>query len=67
MREIFKGFLLMRLAGLAALVIVVALVLGTRALVRGSDVAGLALLAVAVVLLVGCGSLVARRASTRPR
>jgi hypothetical protein len=66
MREIFKGFLVLRLAGLMALVIVVAIVLGIRALTRGSDIVGTAILAVALVLIVALGSLVARHANTRP-
>jgi hypothetical protein len=67
MRETFKGFLVLRLAGLLALVIVVAIVLGIRALARGSDVAGVAFIVVAVVFAVGLGSLVARHVGTRHR
>jgi hypothetical protein len=70
MRETFRGFLLMRFVGLIALVIVVALVVGIRALARGSDVLGIGILAVAVVLGVGTGfRVVAAAAATgsRPR
>jgi hypothetical protein len=67
MRETFKGFLVLRLAGLLALVIVVAIVLGIRALARGSDVAGATIIVVAVVFAVGLGSLVARHTRTRRR
>lgn len=62
MRDVFKGFLLLRLIGLLALVMVVGAVLGIRSLARGSDVAGVAIL-VGVVLVGGAtASLLARRA-----
>ena len=67
MREIFRGFLVLRLAGLLALLIVVAVVLGIRALTRGSDVVGITILAVALVFMVALGSLAARAASKRAR
>jgi len=67
MRETFKGFLVLRLAGLLALVIVVAVVLGIRAITRGSDIVGITILAVALFFVVALGSLVARHANTRSR
>ncbi|HEX3873035.1 MAG TPA: hypothetical protein VHW26_02740 [Solirubrobacteraceae bacterium] len=67
MRETFKGFLFLRLAGLLALAIVVAIVLGIRSVARGSDVLGIAILAVAVAVAVATGWLVARRAAGPPR
>jgi hypothetical protein len=66
MRDIFKGFLVLRLAGLLTLLVIAALVLGIRALTRGSDIVGIAILAVALVFIVALGSLVAQRAKTRP-
>jgi hypothetical protein len=44
MHDAFKGFLVMRLVGLVALVLVVAVVLGILALTRGSEVVGAGLL-----------------------
>ena len=61
MVDIFKGFLLLRLLGLLALVVVVAAVFGVVSLTRGSDAAGAGLLAGAVVLSVAAG-VFARRA-----
>lgn len=67
MRDIFKGFLVLRLIALLVLVIVVGLLLGISALTRGSDIVGAAILATVVVVAAAMGSLVARRASRRPR
>ncbi|MEY2442932.1 MAG: hypothetical protein QOJ46_2358 [bacterium] len=67
MRDIFKGFLVLRLAAFVVLLIVVGLVLGISALSRGSDIAGAAILATVVVLTAAIGSLVAHRVSRRPR
>jgi hypothetical protein len=60
MADVFKGFLVLRLFGFLALVIVVAVVLGVRSLVHGSDIIGIALLAGAV--LVGAGAIAWLRA-----
>ncbi|HWH12967.1 MAG TPA: hypothetical protein VG165_17735 [Solirubrobacteraceae bacterium] len=67
MSEIFKGFLLLRLIGLLALLVVVGVVLGIRSLARGADVAGIALLAGALAIAVVIRSLAARRAGRSPR
>lgn len=67
MREIFNGFLLQRFLGLIALLVVLAVVLGIRALATGSVVAGLALLAGALVVLAAVGSLLLRRFLDRRR
>lgn len=65
MKGVFKGFLVLRLVGFLALFVVVAVVVGIRSLVRGSDVVGVAALAGAVVGAAALGSLVARRSSRR--
>ncbi len=65
MLDAFKGFLVLRLIGLLGLVIVVAVVLGIRSIVRGSDGVGIALLVGAVVLAAAGGCWVARRARRR--
>lgn len=67
MAELFRGFLWLRLIGLLALLIVVGLVFGIRALTRGSDTVGVAILAGVLSVAVAAGSLVARRAARRPR
>ncbi|MEA2372576.1 MAG: hypothetical protein QOH12_2970 [Solirubrobacteraceae bacterium] len=67
MRDIFKGFMLLRFIGFLALVIVVAVVLGIRSLARGQTAVGAAILAAAVLLAVAVGSLVAHRGGSRPR
>jgi hypothetical protein len=67
MREVFKGFLLLRFMAFVALALVVAAVLGIRSLARGSEVAGVAILAGVVVFAAALGSLVARRAQRPPR
>jgi hypothetical protein len=67
MASIFKGFLLLRLLGLVALLIVVAVVLGIWWLTRGSDAAGIAIIAAALVCAAAIGALVAQRAGRRPR
>jgi hypothetical protein len=67
MRDIFKGFMLLRFIGFLVLVIVVALVVGIRSLARGQSAAGAAILAFAVLLAVAVGSLVAHRGGSRPR
>jgi hypothetical protein len=51
MREILKGFLMLRLLAFVPLVIVILVLLGVSALTRGSDDLGIAILAgVAVVV-----------------
>jgi|GraSoiStandDraft_51_1057287.scaffolds.fasta_scaffold290423_1 hypothetical protein len=67
MRDIFKGFMLLRFIGFLVLVIVVALVVGIRSLARGQSAAGAAILAAAVLLALAVGSLVAHRGGSRPR
>jgi hypothetical protein len=67
MRDIFKGFLVLKLVALLALLIVGGLILGISALARGSDVVGAAILAVVVLVTAALGSLVVHRASRRPR
>ncbi|MGO9752203.1 MAG: hypothetical protein ACLP8S_25300 [Solirubrobacteraceae bacterium] len=67
MGDLFKGFLLLRLLGLIALLIVVAVVLGIWSLTRGSDAAGIGTLAGALIFAVAIGALVARRLSGRSR
>ncbi|MEA2150326.1 MAG: hypothetical protein QOD69_2156 [Solirubrobacteraceae bacterium] len=67
MRDIFKGFLVLRFMAFVALLIVVAAVLGIRSLARGSEVAGIAILVGVVVSATALGSLVARRVRGRPR
>lgn len=67
MQDIFKGFLRLKLIGLVALLIVVAVVLGISSLARGSTVVGVAVLAGVAVAAAAIGLLVARRTHTRPR
>jgi heme A synthase len=67
MKDVLKGFLVLRLIGLLALLIVVAVVLGIRSLARGTDVVGVAILVGAVVCTAAIGSLWAQRASGRQR
>lgn len=66
MRDIFKGFLLLRFVGFLALVILLAVVLGVRSLARGSDVLGLALLVGALLLAAATASLVSHSRRSRP-
>lgn len=44
MREIFKGFLMLRLLALVSLLIVIVVLVGVSALARGADVLGIAVL-----------------------
>ncbi|HWC27444.1 MAG TPA: hypothetical protein VG474_12730 [Solirubrobacteraceae bacterium] len=68
MREIFKGFLTLRLLGFIPLLIVIVVLVGVSALTRGSDVLGIAILAVVpVVVVAALGWLIARRAGERGR
>ncbi len=65
MVEIFKGFLVLRLIAVLALLVVVALVFGIRSLARGSDLAGVAILAGGLVCVRAIRALVARHRMTR--
>ncbi len=56
----FRSFLFLRLLGMVALVIVVAVVLGILSITRGSYPVGIGILAGAVVLATGLGLIVAR-------
>lgn len=67
MRDTFKGFLVLKLVTLLALLIVGGLVVGISALARGADVVGVAILAAVVLVTAALGSLVVRRASRRSR
>jgi hypothetical protein len=67
MQDLFKGFVVLRFAGLLVLLVVVGAILGISLLGRGSDVAGIAVLACAAALAAGVGSLVARRVTGRRR
>jgi hypothetical protein len=68
MRDIFKGFLMLRLLAFIPLVIVIVVLLGVSALARGSDLLGVALLAaVPVIGVAALGWLLARRAGERGR
>ena len=64
MREIFKGFLVLRLLAFIPLVLVIVVLLGVSALTGGSELAGIAILAaVPVIVVAGLGWFLARRAS----
>jgi hypothetical protein len=68
MREIFKGFLMLRLLAGIPLLIVIVVLLGVSTLRGGSDLLGIAILAaVPVIVVAGVGWLIARRASARHR
>lgn len=71
MREIFKGFLMLRMLTFIPLLIVIVVLLGVSALTGGSDVVGIVILAsVPVVVVAALGWLVTRRAGRageRPR
>lgn len=68
MREIFKGFLVLRLLALIPLLIVIVVLLGVSALTQGSEVLGIAILAaVPAVVVAALGWLMARRAGERRR
>jgi hypothetical protein len=61
MREIFKGFLMLRLLAFIPLLIVVLVAFGVSALTRGSDALGIALLAAVAVVVFALAWLVATR------
>ena len=68
MREIFKGFLVLRLLALIPLLIVIVVLLGVSALTGGSEVLGIAILAaVPAIVVAALGWLMARRAGDRRR
>ncbi len=68
MREIFKGFLVLRLLAFLPLLIVIMVLVGVSALARGADVLGIAVLAgVPIVVVAALGWLMARRAGGRRR
>jgi heme A synthase len=63
MREIFKGFLMLRLLAFIPLLIVIVALLGISALTGGSDLLGIAILAaVPVIVVAALGWLMVRRA-----
>lgn len=67
-REIFKGFLVLRLLALIPLLIVIVVLLGVSVLTQGSEVLGIAILAaVPAVVVAALGWLMARRAGERRR
>jgi hypothetical protein len=68
MREIFKGFLMLRLLAFIPLLVIIAVLLGVSALTRASDALGIAILAgVPIVVVAALGWLMARRAAERHR
>jgi hypothetical protein len=67
MQDIFKGFLRLRLLGFLPLPLILALVLGIRALARGSEVLGAALVAGVLVFAVATAAVVVRRTRARRR
>ena len=68
MREIFKGFLMLRLLAFVPMVIVIVVLVGVSALTRGSAILGIAILAaVPVIAVAAVGLILARRAGERPR
>lgn len=68
MREIFKGFLVLRLLALIPLLIVIVVLLGVSALTGGSEILGITILAaVPAVVVAALGWLMARRAGERRR
>lgn len=61
MRELFKGFLALRLLAFIPLLIVIVVLVGISAFVRGADVLGMAVLVgIPTVVMVGLGWLLAR-------
>ncbi len=68
MREIFKGFLMLRLLAVIPLLVVILALVGISALARGADVLGIAVLAgLPIVVVAALGWLMARRAGERRR
>jgi hypothetical protein len=61
MREIFKGFLMLRLLAFIPMLILVLVLFGVSALTRGAEVLGIALLAAAAVVVAAVAWLVAMR------
>ena len=63
MREVFKGFLMLRLLAFIPLLMVIVVLVGVSALSGGSTALGIAILAaVPVVVVAALGWLLARRA-----
>jgi predicted transporter len=67
MRDAFKGFVVLRLVGLLAVLVVGAGVFAVRSFVRGGDVAGAGFLVGGLVCAVAIRSLLAGRATRRGR
>ena len=68
MREIFKGFLMLRMLAFIPLLLVIVVLLGVSALTRESYVLGIAILAaVAIVVVAALRWLIVRRAAGRRR
>lgn len=68
MREVFKGFLMLRLLAFIPLLIVIAALVGVSALQRDEDVLGIAILAgVPIVAMAALGGRLARRTGERRR
>jgi hypothetical protein len=62
MRDVFKGFLMLRLLAFIPLLIVIVVLVGVSALARGSAALGIAVLAaVPVVVVAALGWLLSRR------
>lgn len=66
-RDVFRGFVVLRFIGLVALVIVAAVVVGIRSLARGSDVVGVAILVAAAIIAGAVGRLVVLRGARHGR
>ena len=68
MREIFKGFLMLRFLAFIPLLIVIVVLVGVSALTAGSDLLGIVILAaVPVIVVAALGWVMAQRASGRRR
>lgn len=68
MREIFKGFLKLRLLAFIPMVIIIVVLVGVSALTRGADVLGIVVLASVPMLVVAAlGAWMAWRAGGRRR
>ncbi|HEY2834026.1 MAG TPA: hypothetical protein VGJ14_16480 [Sporichthyaceae bacterium] len=65
MRDVFQGFLILRLLALCALLTVGAVALGISSLARGSDLTGVVLLLAAAFLAGMTGWLLAHRPGAR--
>lgn len=66
MREVFKGFLMLRLLAFIPLLIIILVLVGVSALARGAEVLGITVLGgLSIVVVVAIGWLLARRAGER--